>query len=113
MHLVLGREPKTHKSTIQEVKTDIKKLEQSGVKFEISWTPGHSDIHVKGNEYADKLAKEAAEEAKERKYLPPVITMKDIKTAVRESGRKKWQDMWEKSEKVRHLFNIRSKLIIK
>ena len=67
--------------------------------------PGHSDI--KGNECADRLAKEAAEEAKEKKDLPPVITMGDIKTAARESGKKKWQDMWEKSETGRHLFNYR------
>ena len=86
-------EPKSHKATIQEVKTDIKNLEQAGVKVEISWTPGHSDI--KGNELADRLAKDAAEEAKEMKDLPPVITMGDIKTAARESGKKKWQDMWE------------------
>ena len=51
---------KISQSTIQEVKTDSKKLEESGVKVEISWTPGHSDI--KGNEYADKLAKKAADE---------------------------------------------------
>ena len=41
------------------------------------------------------------------KDLPPVITMGDIKTAARESGKKKWQDMWEKSETGRHLFNYR------
>ena len=94
-HLVLGWEPKSHnfKATIQEVKADIKNLEQAGVKVEISWTPGHSDI--KENELADRLAKDAA---KEMKDLPPVITMGDIKTAARESGKKKWQDMWEKSE---------------
>ena len=108
---MLGWEPKSHKSTIQEVKTDIKKLEESGVKVEISWTPGDPDI--KGNEYADKLAKEAADEAKERIDLPPVITMGDIKTAARESGRKKWQDMLEKSEKGRHLFNYRPKVVHK
>ena len=74
--------------------------------------PGHlvTLIYIKGNEYADKLAKEAADEAKERIDLPPVITMGDIKTAARESGRKKWQDMWEKSEKGRHLFNYRPKV---
>ena len=58
-----------------------------GIKVEIPWTPGHSDI--KGNEYADQLAKEAAEEAKEKKDLPAVITMGDVKTAARESGKKK------------------------
>ena len=53
------------------------------------------------------MAKDAAEEAKEMKDLPPVVTMGDIKTAVRESGKKKWQDMWEKSETGRHLFTYR------
>ena len=107
-HLTLGWEAKSHKATIQEVKSDIQKLEESGVNVEISWTPGHSDI--KGNEYADKLAKEAAEEAKEKTDIPPVLTMGDIKTAVRDSGRKKWQDMWDKSEKGRNLFNYRPKV---
>ena len=53
-HLFLGWEAKSHKATIQEEKSDIKKLEHAGIKFEISWTPGHSDIQ--GNEYADQLA---------------------------------------------------------
>ena len=73
--------------------------------MEISWTPGHSDI--KGYELADRLAKEAAEEAKEMKDLSPVITMGDIKAAARVSGKKKWKDMWEKSEIYRHLFNYK------
>ena len=107
-HLTLGWEAKSHKTTIQEVNSDIQKLEESGVNVEISWIPGHSDI--KGNEYADKLAKEAAGEAKEKTDLPPVLTMGDIKTAVRDSGRKKWKDMWDKSEKGRNLFNYRPKV---
>ena len=36
--------------------------------MEISWTPGHADI--KGNDQADRLAKEAAHEAKEMSELP-------------------------------------------
>ena len=54
--------------------------------------------------------KEAADEAKERIDIPPVITLGDIKTLARETGTKKWQDMWEKSEKGRHLFNYRPKV---
>ena len=102
---------KFYKSTIPDVKTDIQKLKQSGVKVEIPSTPGHSDI--KGNEYGDRLAKGTTEEAKVMKDLPQVLTMSDIKTAVREFGRKKWQDMWEKSDKDIHLFSYRSGLITK
>ena len=64
------QEAKPHQNTLQEVKTIIKQLEQINISVEISWTPGHANI--KGNEYADKLAKEAAQEAKEKDNLPPV-----------------------------------------
>ena len=30
---------------------------ESGVQLEISWTPRHADIKLKGNEHADRLAK--------------------------------------------------------
>ena len=45
------------------------------------------------------MAKEAAEEAKEMTALPPIVTMGDVKTAARESGKMKWQEMWDKTEK--------------
>ena len=107
-HLSLGWEAKMHRASIQEVKSDIQRLETSGIQVELSWSPGHSNI--KGNEYADQMAKEAAEEAKEKTELPPIVTMGDVKTAARESGKMKWQDMWEKSEKGRHLFNFRNQV---
>ena len=57
-----------------------------------------------GNELADKLAKEAAEEAKEMDDSSVVVTMEDVKSATKKSGIKKWQDMWEKSERGRALY---------
>ena len=42
--------------------------------------------------------------------LPPIVTMGDGKTAAKESGKMKWQDMLEKSEKGRHLFNFRNQV---
>ena len=53
-----------HRASKQEVKSDIQMLETSGIQVELSWSPGHSNM--KGNEYADQMAKEAAEEAKEK-----------------------------------------------
>ena len=35
-HLMLGWDPKSQKATIKEEQTDIKNLEQAGVKVEIS-----------------------------------------------------------------------------
>ena len=79
--------------------------------MEVSWSPGHADI--KGNEYADKLAKEAAQEAKDSEQLSAVISLGDVKSAAKESGKKKWQDMWEKEDTGRDLYRFREKWIIK
>lgn len=95
----------SHVGTIREVKADIEQLEHSGVSVELSWTPGHSDI--RGNEYADQLAKEAAQEAKGKEDLPEVITIGDVKAAARKTGSTKWQGMWKKAESGRHLFMFR------
>ena len=56
------------------------------------------------------LAKEAAQKAKEKENLPPVISLGDVKEAARKSGFVKGQEMWEKSEKGRHLFQFRPKV---
>ena len=76
--------------------------------MDISWTPGHSNIQ--GNEYVDQMAKETAEEAKEKTELPPIVAVGDVKTAARESGKMKWQEMWDKTEKGRHLLSYRNKV---
>ena len=92
------------------MKKDIQKLCESGMEVEISWTPGHPDI--KGNDQADKMAKEAAEEAKEKSEseLPAAVTLCDVKAAAKESGLKKWQERWAKAETGRDLFEFRPRV---
>ena len=82
--LVLGWECKSHQSTIHEVKNIIKQHEKANIIIEISWTPGYANI--KGNEHADRLAKEAAQEAKEKESLPPETSLGDVKEAAKKSG---------------------------
>ena len=65
---------------------------------------------IKGNEHIDKLAKEAAQEAKDAEQLPAVISLGDVKSAAKESGKKKWQNMWDKSDMGRHLYMFRPKV---
>ena len=89
-------------TTVKQVKHSIFQLKQSGVDLEVSWTPEHADM--KGNELADKLAKEAAEEAKEMYDSSVVVTMEDVKSATKKIGIKKWQDMWENPERRRALY---------
>ena len=45
--------------------------------------------------------------------MPPVISLGDVKEAARKSGLIKWQEMWEKLGKGRHLFQLRSKVDFK
>ena len=79
--------------------------------MEISWTPWHADI--KGNDQADRLAKEAAQEAKEMSELPSAITLCDVKMAAKTSGFKKWQERWEKAETGRDLCDFRPRVDFK
>ena len=53
-----------HRASIQEVKSDIQRLETSGIQVKLSWSPGHSNI--KENEYADQMAKKLQKRLKRR-----------------------------------------------
>ena len=61
--------------------------------MELSWSPGHANI--KGNEYADRLAKEAAQEPKDAEDLQAVVSFRDVKMAAKESGTIQWQEVGE------------------
>ena len=77
-------------------------MEEKNVTVELCWSPRHADI--KGNEHADKLVKEVAQEVKDAEQLPAMISLRDVKSATEESGKKRWQDIWEKSDKGRNLY---------
>ena len=63
-------------------------MEAENVIAELSLSPGHENI--KGNEHTDKFAKEAAQDVKDAEQLPAVISLGDVKSAVNQSGIKKW-----------------------
>ena len=73
--LTLGWEAKSHRTTTQEVKSEINGLPDLRVVVELSWLPGHANI--KGNELADQQAKEAAQEAKDAEDLQAVSSFGD------------------------------------
>jgi hypothetical protein len=60
------------------------------------WIPGHANIA--GNEITDQLAKEAAKESMSLNEQYNVITMSDVKQAVKTSTKIKWQNRWTVSE---------------
>ena len=83
---------------------------QHGIKVTFEWTPGHAE--VKGNEIADKLAKEAAKEAEILDIADSHITVtkQDIKTAARMMVMKKWQHRWDMSEHGRYYYHFHEKI---
>ena len=103
--LTLRWEATSHKGTVLEGKAGIRRLQEEGVSVEISSTPGHSEIC--GNELADQLAKEAANEALEMAEDHSVVTLDDVKSAAKLSGRMRWQERWDASEQGRTLYQIR------
>ena len=106
--LKLGWQPTQHKQTVAEIRQKISRLEQKNIKVDISWTPGHANI--KGNEEADRLAKEASLEAAAMKSDTEVVTMADIKQAAVKMGLSQWQRQWESSETGRTLFRYKPKV---
>ena len=52
------------------------------VEVKIQWSPGHANI--RGNEMADRLAKEAAKEAEEMTDDIGIASQSDVKSAARE-----------------------------
>ena len=83
-----------------EIKQKIQRLEQKNITVN-----GHTNI--KGNEEADRLAKEASCEAATMKSDTDVVTMADIKQAAVKMGLSQWQRQWESTETGRSLFRYK------
>ena len=60
------------------------KFRKRNTTVNMSWTPGHANI--KGNEEADRLAKEASTEAATMTSESQIVTMADIKQAAIKLG---------------------------
>ena len=94
--LTLGWVNTSHRSVILEIKQTMDILKTQNIKVELNWTPGHAEIA--GNEIADKLAKEAAEKAENMPEVVTPLTSVDIKKAVNDSCKIKWQKRWDMSQ---------------
>ncbi|MEW8548403.1 MAG: ribonuclease H family protein, partial [Candidatus Thiodiazotropha sp.] len=105
--LTLGWTPSSYQGTISQIKKQMDDIKQKGLYLDIQWTPGHADIA--GNETADRLAKEAAQEAENMEEGDDrPVTATDIRTAVKESCMKKWQRRWDLTNYGRGLYTYRN-----
>ena len=94
---------------IKKIYENTSTLESKGWNLEIVWTPGHSEVQV--NEVVDKLAKEAATEAKELGEETSIVTVQDVKRHARVSIRYKWQQGWDFGESERDFYLCKPFLI--
>lgn len=102
-------ECKTHRQLVLEIKSMWADILKEKTEVDIDWTPGNASIE--GNEIADRLAKEAAEEAAklEGERSEP-ISQADVQAAARKSVEIQWQRCWEISDKGRRLFEYKHKV---
>ena len=81
--LQLGLDNKSYKKTDMDIQQALNILERDCTEVKIQWSPGHAKI--RGNEMADRLAKEAVKEAEETIDDKGIASQSDVKSAVRES----------------------------
>ena len=67
-------------------------LQSQNVTLELNWTPCHAEIA--GNKMSDKLAKVSAKEAEKMPEVETPLTFIDVKRALKDSCKIKWQNRW-------------------
>ena len=75
----------------------VQNLTQQNRTIHIGWVKAHAGIE--GNEVADTLAKEAAQDEEDKNYIYDRIPISTIASCVKEEGLKKWQAQWERAVK--------------
>jgi len=82
---------------IQEIRNMLRNLKQQNWTIHIGWVKGHAGIE--GNEVADTLGKEAAQDEADRNYVYDRIPISTIASSVKGEGLTKWQLQWERTVK--------------
>ena len=106
--LTLGWEPTKHQNTTKDTLKQLEQVKRKDIDIEIKWTPGHAEI--RGNEEADRLAKEASKEAESVLDENNCISLAEFKQAAKALGLSMWQRQWDVSEKGRFLYGLKPKV---
>ncbi|KAM4588109.1 uncharacterized protein PAE49_002694 isoform 1-T1 [Odontesthes bonariensis] len=82
------------------------KLAKAGIEIVFLWVPAH--IGVRGNEWADKLAKEAVK--KDSVELEIQYSKAEIKSVAKARVREKWQRLWNNGDTGRQYHAIQNEV---
>ena len=86
---------------VQEIKYFFHKLYEEGKNIEICWIPAH--VGVRGNEEADKAAKEAISKNRSQIKVP----VSDFLPTIKQFIFKKWQRIWNEEQEDNKLKQIK------
>ncbi|MES9970162.1 MAG: ribonuclease H family protein [Candidatus Thiodiazotropha sp.] len=100
--LTLNWASENYTDIIFKIKSFLQQLKTKGFDVIIHWTPGHATIE--GNEIADRLAKDAAQQASNMPLETSIVTLQDIKSSSKKSIISKWQQRWDISDSGRFFY---------
>lgn len=103
---IYNQKSESRPDLIMEILQNLFELKQIKIEVQFMWVPAH--VGIKGNEEADKLAKQVVDE--DRVEIELSHSLKEIKSVIKEEMIKKWQQYWDNESKGRHLYAIQKKV---
>ena len=86
-----------HSVLIEEIRNMVRNLTKEIWSIHFGWVKAHTGIE--GNEVADTLVKEAAQDEEDRNFVNDRIKISTIATSVKEEELKKWKAQWKRAVK--------------
>ncbi|XP_014880361.1 uncharacterized protein LOC106941759 [Poecilia latipinna] len=89
-----------------EIQQTLYRINMMGLTVNFVWVPAHHGI--KGNEMADRMAKESTNRVKIDINVSFSIT--EIKGTIKKKTRERWQKLWDEEKKGRWLYKIQKNI---
>jgi len=82
---------------IEKIRNKLRQLSVQNWTIPFMWVKAH--IGIVGNEGADRLAKEAAQDEENQSIVFDMIPLTSIASVINRRGLEQWQRQWNSSEK--------------